>query len=1029
MGDNPYACKIRQFFQGNTANGNVNHQMTTMSSSNISNSTTTNEQQQQILPETTTLQINMGTECKTLNVPKSTCYKELSNCIKETFGLNSKSVLNIKCENQEGDMFNVASDCHLKKAYRKNQEELRLVVKEITPHQACKNSLFSFFGFNCPDTNNNNNNNHNNNTIPTIHNNNNNNNTNITTTTTANTPSTSTSNINNNNNSTPISIAPTTTPSHIGGGGGGASLLTGALLGYNNHHHTNNHHHSTAVEVGSSFVSMQSNLAAPTIVQDAPNFFKSNSNDQSSVMLDSHLQPLHNNNHHNNNHNNHNNSHHIQHNNHGHLNHFHHHNSGGYHLGVHHNSLTHVSPMFRGSSISHTPLLQQQKSMSGLSSTFSSLSLQQQQQNQNQQPTTKSQPQQTIATSPSMSIPTNIPTPQKRNSPNNLMSSPISSGVKLKELLKQNQHNNHLGGYGSLVSPSQPTQPTLSSTVISSQTVVAPNTTATTTPVSPTIQSIKDQDKTQINRNQSFEFLADEDNESTSSVSSYSPSLDKSTDSVKSVVDVVASSEPAIPKLPNAMCPLMQKLTSSADANPAQSKEVMEFIMQIKKNFEGLRLTNDFREKREIKGRICEMIQTARVTMPWILNIFPQLSQFASDTCQVSDVPVPPNTPPPSPTAQSPLVDRAKIAEQQACIYRVSAEVPLAQLHSHLQLQSKLESMVCGGEKYQQQINTFKQHQSEMQDNNNNHHNNNNNSNGVTTHKMQMDSSKCMMKNLKFEGPTVHRGTTCTVCTQSPIIGTFYYCSVCTGFTFCDSCRAQQSIHECPKANQSTIDQSNNIHHPLHRIIAVTKAMKSCNLTSSQQQQQLPQQQTQLQQQHSTSSSSSLSLVNNSPKRGCPYNRKKFKCTFNVKFVADVTLPFGLATEPGQQLIKTWRLHNVGSQLPKDCLLVRVCGNTKLAQKISVPVPAAPAGQTFTVSVPIAIPIIPSSYSELIVGEYWRLCTGDGFYFGDQFWISLVIKNTQHNNNNNNSNNNTKNTENFNDKEMSDVSMVCDGQS
>lgn len=83
--------------------------------------------------DSTTLNVTLGSEMKSITVPKSSTYKDMISTIKDKFGVNSKSTLCIKCENKDGEMFSLASDCHVKKAYNQQPEnqpkELRLVVK------------------------------------------------------------------------------------------------------------------------------------------------------------------------------------------------------------------------------------------------------------------------------------------------------------------------------------------------------------------------------------------------------------------------------------------------------------------------------------------------------------------------------------------------------------------------------------------------------------------------------------------------------------------------------------------------------------------------------------------------------------------------------------------------------------------------------------------------------------------------------------------------------------------------------------
>ncbi|EGC34516.1 hypothetical protein DICPUDRAFT_79716, partial [Dictyostelium purpureum] len=81
--------------------------------------------------DSTTLNVTIGNSNQSIVIPKTSSYKEMISTIKDKFGINSKSTLCIKCENSNGEMFSLASDCHVRKAYSQQPDnqpkELRLV--------------------------------------------------------------------------------------------------------------------------------------------------------------------------------------------------------------------------------------------------------------------------------------------------------------------------------------------------------------------------------------------------------------------------------------------------------------------------------------------------------------------------------------------------------------------------------------------------------------------------------------------------------------------------------------------------------------------------------------------------------------------------------------------------------------------------------------------------------------------------------------------------------------------------------------
>ncbi len=109
-------------------------------------------------------------------------------------------------------------------------------------------------------------------------------------------------------------------------------------------------------------------------------------------------------------------------------------------------------------------------------------------------------------------------------------------------------------------------------------------------------------------------------------------------------------------------------------------------------------------------------------------------------------------------------------------------------------------------------------------------------------------------------------------------------------------------------------------------------------------------------------------------------------CSFDAKFVADVTIPDNTLIQPGTPFRKTWRLRNNGTcDWPAGTKLVFVSGEAMGAQA-SVLAPAAPANSEADVSVDFVAPTAPGTYKST-----WQLETPDGIRFGQLFYVQIVV--------------------------------------
>ncbi|KYQ90937.1 hypothetical protein DLAC_07813 [Tieghemostelium lacteum] len=548
--------------------------------------------------------------------------------------------------------------------------------------------------------------------------------------------------------------------------------------------------------------------------------------------------------------------------------------------------------------------------------------------------------------------------------------SPLSGSlfkpISFSPVINNNKQSN-MGVYNSYSTSTTSKSATVSIPVLNSKLSSSPKQTqlkptcsssiTTTTPTvkqqqSPTIQSKKEEEDSKLNRNFSFDFNMDlMDDDSSSSISSKS-----STPVNNNPMDNQQVVEPKSSNSGNITPPIMPQVCSKQfEQQQGQCKEVSSFMCEITKLFCVLQTTNNPVEQTEIKQTICDKIQNTLKTMPWILGVFPQLTRFVSQNCPFS---VPPNTPPPSPSQVSPLLDMTTKGNNYATVHEINKNSSVQTVQSQITLQNSIDS---------------------------------------NSEQPQQSPSKSMYRE---QGPIVNKGTRCSICLHSPIIGPLYKCVNCEKFMFCDFCKFEKSSIQCTPPNST------------HQIILISSRLNQTNqstpISTSPSNNNINNNSL-----HNSTNSCNNNLINNNnsnnnnnnnsncipvqaPIRGCPYQRKQFKCTYNVKFLSDITLPLGSYSTPGQNLVKTWKVMNMGPSLPSDCLLVRVCGNTRLSKPPSINVSSfVPTGEQFMISIPFTVPHIPPQCSEYLVGEYWRFCTADGVYFGDKLWLSLIIKNDQ----------------------------------
>jgi hypothetical protein len=191
-------------------------------------------------------------------------------------------------------------------------------------------------------------------------------------------------------------------------------------------------------------------------------------------------------------------------------------------------------------------------------------------------------------------------------------------------------------------------------------------------------------------------------------------------------------------------------------------------------------------------------------------------------------------------------------------------------------------------------------------------------------------------------GDTVHEGTVCDGCETQPIRGLRYVCTSCK----CNLCSSCESKNE----------------HPQDHILLKVKVPVAQDFDFV---------------------SPFPKWVSSAPQRDPPTIRPR------AHFSRDVTIPDGSMWRPGQRVLKTWSIKNVGNVCwPRGTKLVFVNGIVKPCEDEEQPlVPLAAPGEVVDVSVKVQMPDKPGRYT-----GYYRLSYGpDGIKFGHRIWIDVLV--------------------------------------
>jgi len=217
----------------------------------------------------------------------------------------------------------------------------------------------------------------------------------------------------------------------------------------------------------------------------------------------------------------------------------------------------------------------------------------------------------------------------------------------------------------------------------------------------------------------------------------------------------------------------------------------------------------------------------------------------------------------------------------------------------------------------------------------------------------------------KEEEEQIHTGVVCDGC-GSNVVGVRYKCNNCPDYDLCQTCEAKGGVHD-----------------PSHVFLKIAKPVQHFG------------------------------------GRGCPYRRpwapeKERRCgrwggwahpgapksqepapgtpgtpqtpRYFARFVSDVTVEDGTNVNPGQSLVKIWKMRNESTVAWPENTRLAFVGGDKLAMIEAVAVPAIEPGTEVDIAVDMVAPTKPGRY----VG-YWRLASPDGIRFGQRVWVDITV--------------------------------------
>jgi len=256
-------------------------------------------------------------------------------------------------------------------------------------------------------------------------------------------------------------------------------------------------------------------------------------------------------------------------------------------------------------------------------------------------------------------------------------------------------------------------------------------------------------------------------------------------------------------------------------------------------------------------------------------------------------------------------------------------------------------------------------------------------------------SSPSPQSSRETKGEEVHTGVRCDGCSAEPIRGVRYKCSVCSNYDLCQQC------------------ETKNVHpeHPFLKIRASETTSESESGTA------------QAEQPwgrgwgrgwrrggfgHHSMNQPFMHHGMHHGHHGMPHGgRGRFSSLFGgsqaqnwrcgrggekgekvrVKFVENVTIPERAVVLPGQTLIKTWRVENVGkTDWPENSKLIFLRGDRSMSTEEEFPVPLCKAGQSVEISAVILTPTQQGRHTAV-----FRLADSERVPFGPRLWCDVVV--------------------------------------
>jgi hypothetical protein len=242
------------------------------------------------------------------------------------------------------------------------------------------------------------------------------------------------------------------------------------------------------------------------------------------------------------------------------------------------------------------------------------------------------------------------------------------------------------------------------------------------------------------------------------------------------------------------------------------------------------------------------------------------------------------------------------------------------------------------------------------------------------------------------KGEEVHAGVRCDGCNAEPIRGVRYKCSVCSNYDLCQQC------------------ETKNV-HPEHPFLKI-RASEGASETESEG--------SQAEQpwrgwgrgwrrggfgHHGMNHPFGHHMHHGMGHHGPHGGRGRFTSLFGpqaqnwrgrggekaekvrVKFVENVTIPERAVVLPGQTLIKTWRVENVGkTDWPENSKLIFLRGDRSMSTEEEFPVPMCKAGQSAEISAVIVTPTQPGRHTAV-----FRLADSERVPFGPRLWCDVVV--------------------------------------